>query len=334
MSTTLYGDLNPEVAGAFAKRILEQAAPTIIMGQFGQMETLPEHSTEVLNFTRYVSVDSDPSGLQLGEAVSPAGKKLESELIQTRLVQYGDHIKLSSKQLSMGFQHVLDGAEKIMSRQSSELSEKVILNALKAGTSVFYANGTARSAVNSVATSITLNAVIEFLNKQNAPLITKRMNPVNNYATEPVRAGFIAVIPPELVAWARNLTGFIDSRKYSTPSEFGAHEIGAWNDIRFIKHSLLSRFTDLGATGGTNVRQDAVSSKALVYPVIIFGEESFCQVALNGEFAIAPYYVAPKPQVSDPQGQIGLVGWNSNRVAAILNDMYLARVETAAPSNL
>lgn len=333
MSTTLYGDLNPEVAGAFAKKILVQAAPTIIMGQFGQMETLPEHATEVLNFTRYISVDSEPANLQLGETVSPAGKKLESELIQMRLAQYGDHIKLSNKQLSMGFQHVLDGAEKIMSRQAAELSEKIILNALKAGTSVFRAGDVAtRALINTVATTVTLNSAIEFLNKQNAPLITKRMNPVNNYATEPVRAGFIAIVPPELVAWVRSLTGFIDSRKYATPSEFGAHEIGAWNDIRFLKHSLLTRFSDLGATGGSNVRQSG--SNALVYPIIIFGEESFAQVALSGEFAIAPYYVAPKPQVSDPQGQIGLVGWNSNRTAGILNDMYLVRIETAAPSNL
>ena len=334
MSTTLYGDLNPEIAGAFAKKILEISAPTIIMGQFGQSETMAEHNTELLNFTRYVSVDSEPANLPLGETVSPNGKKLESELIQTRLVQYGDHIKLSEKQLRLGLQHVLDGAQKVMSRQASELSEKVILNAVKAGTSVFYANGASRSAVNAVASTVTLNSVIEFLNKQNAPLVTKRLNPVNNYATEPVRAGFIAVIPPELVAWVRSLTGFIDSRKYPAPSEFGAHEIGAWNDIRFIKHSLMTRFSDLGATGGTNVRQDTATSKALVYPVVVFGEEAFCQVALSGEFAITPYYVAPKPQISDPQGQVGLVGWNSYRVAAILNDMYIARIETAAPNNV
>ena len=235
----------------------------------------------------------------------------------------------------MGLKHVLDGAEKIMARQAGELSEKVILNAMKAGTSVYYANGTTRAGVNSVASTVTLNAVIEFLTKQNAPRITKRMNPVNNYATEPVRSGFLVFIPPELVAWARgSLTGFIDSRKYATPSEFGAYEIGAWNDLRFITHSLLSRFSDLGATGGTNVRQDTATSKALVYPIIVFGEDFFSQVALSGEFAITPYYVAPKPQVSDPEGQIGLVGWKTWRTAGILNDMYGVRIETAAPSNL
>lgn len=97
---------------------------------------------------------------------------------------------------------------------------------------------------------------------------------------------------------------------------------------------MLSRFSDLGATGGTNVRQDTVSSKALVFPIIIFGEEAFCQVALSGEFAITPYYVAPKKQIGDPHGQMGLVGWDSYRTAAILNDMYIARIETAAPTNV
>ena len=34
MSTTMYGDLNPEIAGAFASDILEYAAPQVIMGRF------------------------------------------------------------------------------------------------------------------------------------------------------------------------------------------------------------------------------------------------------------------------------------------------------------
>ncbi len=334
MPTTMYGDLNPEIAGAFASDILEAAAPQVIMGRFCQSETLPEQSTQLMNFIRYVPVDSEPDNLQLGEDVSSAGKKLESENIQMRCSLYGDHIKLTDTQLRMGFSHVRTWAGKIMSRQAVELSEKIVLNAIKAGTSVVYANGTARSAVNSVATSVHLNAVIEALVKANAPRVTSQKNPAKEYATEPVRASYMALLPPELIAGARALSGFIDARKYSTPSEFGSFEIGAYNDIRFLSHSLLTRFTDLGATGGTNVRQDATTSKAFVYPIIVLAEEAFAQVALGGDFAVTPYYVEPKPQVSDPNAQIGLVGWKSYRTAGILQDLYIARIETAAPSNI
>lgn len=331
MSTapTLYGDISPEVAGSVSKQLLERGMPTLIADQFGQSQALKEHGTTLLNFFRYNALPSDPT--ELVEGVSPAGRKLTRTKISVRVKQYGDFVPISDVVLDTADDTVLQGAIDVLSQQSAEMSEKIILNELKAGTNVVYAGNVAsRSLVASVFSDTELKRVVRVLLKQNAGKVTSRVRSTAAYGMENVHPAFIALVPAELISAVRALTGFVDAKDYGQISPYPT-EIGAWNEIRFLYHTLLTGWADTGSGTAGGTLLSTTGTNCDVFPIVIFGANAWANVALRGEFAITPTVRNPKPAPGDELGQTGSVGWKMMKAAKILNDAFMARVETAAP---
>ena len=252
MATTLYGDISPEVAGAVAKKLLERGMPYLVLDQFGQAQPLPGNNTMLLTFYRYNALPSDP--VALIEGVTPAGRKLSRTRVQVRVAQYGDFIEITDVVQDTADDTVIEGATGALSQQAAEMSEKIIINEIKSGTNVLYAGGAAsRSAITGAFTSVDIDRVIRILLKQNAKKQTSIVKSTPNWGTLPIRPAFIAVVPPELVSAVRGLgTNFIPSEKYGTVTPF-ENEIGAYNDVRFLYHSLVQPWSDAasGAGNGT-----------------------------------------------------------------------------------
>lgn len=328
-TATLYGDISPEVAGSVSKQMLERGMPTLILDQFGQSQSLKEHGTTLLNFFRYNALPSDPT--ELVEGVSPAGRKLTRTKIAVRVKQYGDFVPISDVVLDTADDTVLQGAMDVLSQQAAEMSEKIIINELKAGTNVIYAaNVASRGLVNTVFTDAEMKRVVRVLLKQNAGKVTTRVRSTAAFGSESVHPSFIAVVPAELISAVRALTGFQDAKDYGQITPYPT-EIGAWNEVRFLYHTLVSGWADIGngVAGGTLI--STTGTNCDVFPVIIFGSNAYANVALRGEFAITPSVRNPKPAPGDELGQTGSVGWKMMKAAKILNDAFMVRVESAAP---
>ena len=330
MATTLYGDISPEVAGAVAKKLLERGMPYLVLDQFGQSQPLPGNNTQLLTFYRYNALPSDP--VALIEGVTPAGRKLSRTRVQVRVAQYGDFIEITDVVQDTADDTVIEGATGALSQQAAEMSEKIIINEIKSGTNVLYAGAVAgRTSVASAFTSTDIDRAIRMLLKQNAKKQTNIVKSTPNWGTLPIRPAFIAVVPPELVSTVRGLgTNFIPSEKYGTTTPF-ENEIGAYNDVRFMYHSLLTPWADASTSGGsTFLSSTGSSSTADVFPVIIFGENAYANVALRGEYAITPKVRNPQPAPGDELGQRGSIGWKMMKAAKILNDAFLVRLESLA----
>jgi len=329
-TATQYGDVSPEVAGYISGQLLERGMPTIVLDRFGQAESLPSNETKVMTFFRYNALPSGPENTLLQEGVQPAGRKLSRTPVTVTLNQCGDFIGITDVVQDTCDDTTIQGSLDVLSQQISETSEKIIINELLSTTSKWFANGAGLSAVNTVMGKAHVERAVTGLMRQNAKFITKQVKATVDFGTEAVRPAYIAIIPPELVPTVRGYVGFKDSADYGSITPYPT-EIGAVNDVRFLYHTLLVPWAGQGATGGASVRQDATSGKADVFPCIIFGDNAFANVALNGLHNVTPMVRNPKPAPGDELGQTGSIGWKFMKASKILNDAFLALILTASP---
>lgn len=324
MATT-YGDISPRTAAYAEKELLKRGLPFLVLEKFGQAKPLPENSTKVMKFRRYNALPNTPQALT--EGVTPTGQTLTVTDVTATLTQYGDRITITDVILDTHEDQTLNESVNLLGEQAAQMIEKMRFGVLKAGTNVIYANGAARTDVNT-AISITLQRrAVRALKRQNARFITSIVRSTPSYGTENVAPGYVALIHPDLEADVRQLTGFVPAEKYGsmTPWE---NELGKCEDVRYVSSTIFAPWTDAGGLKGTML--STTGTNADVYPVLFVGRDAYAIIALKGMFALTPMVVNPKPSDSDPLAQRGHVGWKAMQTCVILNDSWLVRAEVAA----
>lgn len=159
----------------------------------------------------------------------------------------------------------------------------------------------------------------------------------SDFGTEAVAPGFIGIIHSDLESDVRDMPGFVPTEKYGgmTPYET---EVGKVEDVRYLATSIPEAWVDTGgapdpdSTPGSGDEVLSTSgSSADVYPVLYFAQNAYAVVPLAGRKAITPMVLNPNvPRGSDPMGQRGSVAWKSYLTAAILQDLWMARLECSA----
>lgn len=335
---TTYGDIGGRTAAYAVKELLKRGQPFLVLEKFGQAKPLPANSTKTMQFRRYEALDSSPKALT--EGVTPTSQKLDSTDVTVTLTQYGDGITIPDIVSDTHEDDVLNESLDVLAEQAAQMIEKVRYGALKAGTNVFFANGTQRSDVNTPLTLALQRKVTRSLKRQNGRPITKIVRSTPNFGTEAVSPGFIGLIHPDCENDVRNMTGFVPAEKYGsiTPWE---NELGKVEDVRYLSSTIFEPFLGAGGLdGGTMISDnpsdgllpdDFVSgTNANVYPVLFLAANAYAITALKGMYAITPMVVNAKPSDSDPWAQRSHVTWKSMQAAVILNDNWMARAEVGA----
>lgn len=342
-SITTYGDISPRTAGYVVKKLLERALPHLCLEKWGQTHPIPKNSTKVAKFRRYfLSGATGAAGNSTGtnafytplstnpltEGVTPSGKQLSKQDYEVTLEQYGDFVTITDVVRDTHEDPVLNQAVEIMGEEAAQVVETLRFNVLKAGTNVFYSNGANRASVNTAMDLSDQRRVTAALLRQNAKPITSIVKSTPDYRTEPVEAAFIGYCHPDMEITIRNMAGFISTKNYGTakPMEM---EIGSVERCRYVTSTIAAPWEDAGAGGGTNVYSTG-GAVADVYPVLYFARDAYGMVPLKGENSMTPMVVNPKPAPGDPLAQRGTVGWKLWHAAIILQDAFMARMETAA----
>lgn len=325
MASTAYGDISPRTAAYAEKELLKRGLPYLVLEKFGQAKALPEHSTKVIKFRRYNALPNTPSALT--EGVTPAGQTLAVTDVTATLVQYGDKVTITDVILDTHEDPTLNESVALLGEQAAQMIEKMRFGILKAGTNVLYANGSARSAVNTAITVTLQRRAVRALKRQNARFITTVVRSTPSYGTENVAPGYVALIHPDLEADVRGLTGFVPAEKYGTMTPW-ENELGKCEDVRYVSSTIFEPFADAGGTKGTMLSTSGTSAD--VYPVLYVARDAYGIVALKGMFAVTPMVVNPKPSDSDPLAQRGHVAWKAMQTCTILNDAWMVRGEVAA----
>lgn len=329
MATLTYGDVSQRTAAYAAAEMLRHAEPVLILSKMGMTKAMPKNKAETVKFRRPIPFAA--ATVPVTEGVTPTAQQFTYEDVSVTLKQYGRPIEITDKVVDLSEDPVLRDAAMLAGEQAGATIEQVLFNVLKAGTNVFYANGVARTSVN---TAITLNkqrAVTRALKAQKARPINRMLSAGVGYGTQAIEAGYVAVAHTNLESDIRNMTGFVPTAKYGTKNMISDYEIGSVEGVRYILSPDLSPFADAGGLDG-DVVLSTTGTNADVYPVLYFGMDAFASVPLKGADAIVPMVVNAKPSASDPMAQRNYVSWKTWFAAVILNELWMARLEVAATS--
>ena len=346
MSIQNYGTVASRNLIRAAQGMLEHAQPITVLGDFGTQREMPQNSTDTLvfrrtlpfgasttgttieNSSRYVGTpDITASNFVLAEGVTPNANTISFQDVSVQLQQYGVLFKYSSKVEQLYEDDIPGEMVKLTGETLAEVMEMVRYGVLKAGSTVIYANGSSRSAIN---TAISLNAIrkaARTLESNRSRRVTSRLAPGVNFGTRAVQPAYVVFCHTDAVSDIRNLPGFTRVEEYGSFKPIHDREVGACEDFRFISSPLLKSF--LGAGSSTINGMLSVGASAVdVYPFIIIGEDAWGQVALKGMSAIKPVVLkASQTNHANPLGQFGYVGASTWFATVRLNDAFMARIE-------
>ena len=336
MTRTTYGDINQRTAAYAYHTMLEHAEPVSVLGKFGDTKPIPRNTSEQVKFRRPIPFTAAVTPLQ--EGITPNARHMLYEDVTVTLEQFGDLVTITDRVHDMLEDPVLNDASMMSGENAGRTLEQVIYGAVRGGTTVFYSNGSSRSAVN---TPISLNKqrkVTRYLKAMKAKKFTRILSGSVNIATTPIEAAYIAVAHTNLEADIRNMAGFVPVAKYGQRTPVCEYEIGTVEDVRYVLSPDLAGFADSGGAAGGNVETTS-GTLADVYPVLIFGMHAYGLTPLKNSntpnmtsnMAIKPTVINPGTiDKSDPLGQRGYVGWKTYFNAVRLNETWLARLEVAA----
>jgi N4-gp56 family major capsid protein len=330
MATMVVSDISPRTTAHADKRLLKRAKLNNILGQFGQSRTQPKGKGVIIKFRRYNRLDATPVILQ--EGVTPTGKILTKTDVQATLNQYGDWVGITDVIEDTHEDPVLREAVDVLGEQAPEMIDLTRAGVLKAGTNVFYANGTSRATVNDIFDADTFRTIERALNLQYAKPLREVINAGVNIATSPIAAAFVAVchsdLKPDFERLASN--AWTPVHKYASTNGLIQGEIGSVGAFRVVVDNNVTKWEDAGTTAATNSTLSTSGTNSDVYPILIFGKDAYGIVQLAGKGSVNTYVNNPKAINGDELAQRGSVGWKGWTTTAILNDLWMARLETAA----
>lgn len=322
----VYSDISPRTAAYAIAPLLKRGDAELILEKFGQTYTLPTKSSLVAKFRRYeaLSLATTP----LVEGVTPSGQTPTKTDYTATLQQFGDFIPHSDVIMDTHEDPLLQEYGALCMQQAGETIETLRYNVVKGGTNVVYANGTARTDVNTPVTLTLQRRATTALLNQRAKHLKEIVSSDARSRKESIEAAFVAIIHPNVVSDVRNMTGFIPTKAYGSAPAW-ANEVGSVEDVRYVRSVLFTAFADAG--GAKGLMKSTTGTSADVYPIIIFAADSYGIVPLKGTNAMSLIVHNPgKAGSSDPLNQRGSVGWKTMQTSVILNDFWLIRMEVAA----
>ena len=323
----VYGDITPRTAAFAVFPLLVRGHEEMVLEKFGQTFPVPSNKTKVAKFRRYEILPLATTPLV--EGVTPSGTKPTITDYTATLVQYGDFIPFSDFIMDTHEDPLLKEYGELCMQQWTETIETIRFNAIKGGANVGYSNGTSRLYPNTPITLAAQRRATRALKRQRGRHLTSIVSSNGNFRTEPVEASFVAICHSDVENDIRNMQGFIPTKQYGTVSPW-ANEIGAVEDVRYIRSTLFTPFPDAATSTTAGAMISTSGTYADVYPVIYISRDAYGIVPLKGKGAVSLSVVNPKPAPGDALGQRGTVGWKTTQTALILNDLWLYRLEVAA----
>ena len=330
---TTYGDISPRTAAYAAKEFLERAIPYLVIEKFGQAKPLPANNSKTMIFRKYNALSAAVNVLV--EGVTPTGKQLTSTDVSVTLEQLGDRIVITDVVMDTHEDPVFREAQTVLGEQAAQMVEIARFGVIKAGTNVYYANGTARTDVNTPITLGLQRRITRYLKRQMAKKITTVVKSTANYGTQAVAPSYIALCHSDCEADIRNMPGFVPVENYGggmTPYE---SEIGKVEDVRYVYSTIFEPWADGGGAyaGSGTAMLTTTGTSSDVYPILFLGKDAYAIIPLKGANAVIPMVVNPKPSDSDPLAQRGHVSWKTMQKSVILQDAWMVRAEVAVTSN-
>lgn len=332
MTMTRYTDaaISPRTNVYAERQMLKHAGPVRILDKFGLLRPMPKNKTQTIKFRRPKVFTAATTPLV--EGVTPSATQFQYEDVSATLKQYGQVVEITDHIEDTHEDPVLNDATTQAGENIGRTMEALDWGVLRAGTNVFYANGSQRTDVNTPISLNKVRAVVRALKAQKAMKHTQILDGSVNFKTSPIEASYIAISHTNVEQDIRNLPGFTPVAEYGSRKPISEHELGTVEGVRFLCSPDLDPFVDAGAAkaGSGTTMVSTAGTNADVYPVLFIGKEAYGIVPLRGQGSVSPSIIPVGQKTKDdPLGQRGYVGWKAWHTAVILNQVWMARLEVA-----
>lgn len=324
-----YGDIGARVGLYAVAQFLVHAQPSLILERFAMTQAVPKNTGQVLKWRRPVPFAVSTDALVEGVTPNPMGFQYED--VTGVIQQFGSWIPFTDVIVDTHEDENLKTITMLAGEQAALTKERILWNMMLGGTNVIYSGtATQRSDVIATIDAGDLRLAQRALKLAMAKPITKMIDASVKIATQPVAPAYIAIGHTNFEQDLRNITGFVPRENYSNTTQLlHEHEIGKFEDIRFILSPHLTYFAGAGGAVASGVL--LTGGKADVYPMVIFGQDAFAATPLKGMDSAR--IVVKNPQMGgsyeDPLGQRGFAAWKFWYSATRLNEAWIVRLEAA-----
>lgn len=298
MAATTTSTLAADLQTYFSKKLLSQAKVKTVLDQFGYVEKIPSNSSKTISFTQYADLAVATSPLTEGTA--PTDTQLSSSAITATIDQLGAYVTLTDLATLTVKHPVVQKTTELLGTQAAKSYDRAINSVVVAGTNVVYPGAVGARA------SIAAGNVLTFAEIKKAVALLR-----NNGASEFDDGNFVLVIDPSVEADLMGDTTFANT-VYRQP---GKNE--------FYKGAITT-FAGVTVVRSNNI--PTISSTVTVHTSYIFGQNAF---AISDLQSLEMYKEGPGG-VSDPLHQKMTMGWKVGFKSVILNNNFMARLESAS----
>lgn len=315
--TTGTGAISSEFPAAFYDRLLlERLLPNLLHLRYGLKKNLPKNNGKVIQVRRWERMTAVTSALTEGTVPSESSFSITG--ITATIAQHGDFVKFTDLVEWTGLDDVLTELAELLGEAAGDSLDQIVRAVVTAGTSVTYANGSARTDVNTAASATLLRKARRELKGNNAKPI--------------MGADYVAVVHPDVAYDLMADSKFEAKGQYVTANNvIETGELGRIYSIRLMESSNARIVTDGGGAKGSMT--STTGTNADVYLTVVFGKDAYMVVDLEGEGSDAVKTIF-KPKGSagtaDPLDQLQTAGWKANFISKIVNDNAMTRLESAA----
>ena len=160
-----------------------------------------------------------------------------------------------------------------------------------------------------------IEEAVRTLQNNDAKPMTTMVTPSTGFNTQSIDQAYIGIISPSTLFDLKKVVGFIRVQEYPTQSDVMKGEVGALDDVRFVKTTNAKVFSAAG------------SSSNDVHGTLIIAQDYYAITAINGEQAKNIIKPLGSAGAADPLNQRQTSGWKITHVTTRLNENFALRLE-------
>lgn len=347
MALTTLTQVAAPVNVVYQKTLLDAAVPECHYYVGSTPATVTEHAgSYTAKWRRYENmtpVSAALSELSSDDFPTRTGSQPSITDVTKAVSKYGDFIRMTEEVDLVNVENVNVELMRVMGRQAGRSLNNVQRDELEDNSTIIQTAAEANDAAqNNIITTAEIRQAVNTLNRAYAMPFTAQTNGSSNIGTTPTRPAFWAFTHSDVEEDIRDFTGFVPVENYASQTDTKSGEFGAYNGVRFLSSPEASIDDDVGAVGGTDVRE-TTNSKADLYTTVIIGENYHGSLGLKTGHIKTQYSSGDKlPAVqvisktkgsagaADPLDELSTVGWKTWAGAKIFNANFGIAIRSAA----
>ncbi len=308
----------------------------LIRGQYELIHQVPvfqkslaRRSGKTMIWRRYEALALATTALTEGE--NPAGRAKSKTDVSATIAPYGDFIEDSDMVISTQPDPQTTENVELLGQQRGETFDQLYRDMYADATQIVYANGTSTVTVSEIVDKNDLDRLYRLLRNNKAKTFTPMIMASQNVGTGPIMPGYWAMCHEDVAFDLRHTADFLLVSEYAGKGGVIAGEFGAdKNGLRFL--SSPNGYKLAGATGVTIAATDIKNTGGFadIYSIFAVGQQAVAGVSLAGGNGGIIRKGLGSAGTADPLDMKATVGWKQYDARKILNNNFLAELQTGA----